>query len=157
MAQSGNLETTLRIQVRDRQSRHDDVSWNDDYTLIVEPSREVVLLTYEEPRQGFETLLTNEILDLDDLPDRVVAAMQQYADTSVVNWPTSPGPNPDPIEREEAEIQVTDDTDTYSFQVIGGDYIRVRQNGDIITSTQVPAAVQNEAESYIPSSADYLE
>lgn len=157
MAQSGNLETTLRIQVRDSQSRHDDVSWNDDYTLIVEPSRVVVLLTYEEPRRGFETLFNNEVLDLDDLPDRVVASMQRYSDNSVVNWPTIPGSNPGPIEREEAEIQVTDDSDTYSFRVIDGDYIRVRQNGDIITSTQVPAAVQNEAESYIPSSANYLE
>ncbi|WP_436344507.1 hypothetical protein [Natronorubrum sp. FCH18a] len=157
MSGNSNIETSIRLRIRDTESKEQDASWNDVYSLFVNKDGDVFgSLTYETDRPTFDVFHEYEAVDLVDIPDRVVTVMQKYIDNSTVNWPSSVNAQTADIEHEEAEVILKDDDNKFSFSVYSGEYVRITKNGNPIRINSVPPNIQSKVDQFIPSEAEYL-
>lgn len=153
---SPNHEVSVRVTVRDTSSKH-DTGWNDEYSLVDRPDYPTTIFrSFEKPNTGPNTtMFRNENVPIAQVPGRVADVFDEYIDGDALGLPTTGDPG-QILNREDATITISADGETYQFDVFDREYVRVRIGGDRDTISNVPSSIQDEAEEYIPSSAEYL-
>lgn len=161
MPEPDELETEVEVRVWDLEEGSRSIASSDEYNITVRNETLAACFHFwtESPTPD-QIWIRSESIDLEEIPDNVASAMQDYVDDSVISWPAEFDSRQGEIDREEATIGITqnvdDDEVRYLFRIWSRDYVDVFRAGERIGEDAVPSEVLNTAEKYLPSSVQFF-